>query len=123
MLDGGIEAINPDTNTADSQFAVSRRTMGGDIPAFVTVGPVVRLCDANAIPITLTLIGTALTQLRALNALPHLAINALNECMWWLRTRNQPRQGWIFDAVTDTESTTTPLNVGQLLPAFILFIE
>jgi hypothetical protein len=29
----------------------------------------------------------------------------------------------IFDAITDTESTAAPLNVGQLLPAFILFIE
>ena len=29
----------------------------------------------------------------------------------------------IFDAVTDRELTTTPLNVGQLPPAWTLFIE
>jgi hypothetical protein len=37
VIDGGIEAINPDTNTVDAQFAVSEETMGGDITAFVTV--------------------------------------------------------------------------------------
>jgi len=29
----------------------------------------------------------------------------------------------IFDALTDIEITTTPLNVGQLPPLFTLFIE
>ena len=33
----GIEAINPDTNTVDTQFAVQKRPWGGDITAFVIV--------------------------------------------------------------------------------------
>ena len=34
---GGIEMINPDTNTVYAQLAVSEATMGGDITAFVIV--------------------------------------------------------------------------------------
>ena len=37
VIDDGIEAIHPDTNTVDSQFAVSEVTMDGDITAFVIV--------------------------------------------------------------------------------------
>ncbi len=70
--------------------------------------------------------GQPLTQLLGpLNALlPHLAINTLNEVYVAVADTQPATSGLrIFDAVTDTESTTTPLNVGQLLPAFILFIE
>jgi hypothetical protein len=34
---GGIEMINPETNTVDAQLAVSEATLGGDITAFVLV--------------------------------------------------------------------------------------
>ena len=132
VLDGGIEAMNPDTNTADSQFVISEMTVGGDITAFVLASrtkgfALVR--DTNAANALITFdpsSGQPLTQLIGpLNAfLPHLAINALNEVYVAVADTQPATSGLrIFDAVTDTESTTTPLNVGQLLPAFILFIE
>src|SRR5574341_1123509 len=37
LNDGGIDAINPDTNTVDAQFIVNEATMGGDVTAFVPV--------------------------------------------------------------------------------------
>jgi DNA-binding beta-propeller fold protein YncE len=132
VLDGGIEAINPDTNTADSQFVISEMTMGGDITAFVPASrtkgfALVR--DTNAAHALITFdpaSGERLTQLLGpLDAvLPHLALNSRNEVYVAVADTQRGGSGLrIFDAVTDTESTTTPLNVGQLLPAFILFIE
>jgi hypothetical protein len=132
VLDGGIEAINPDTNTADSQFVISEMTVGGDITAFATASrtkgfAVVR--DTNAANALITFdpsSGQPLAQLLGpLNAfLPHLAINTLHEVYVAVADTQPATSGLrIFDALTNTESTTTPLNVGQLLPAFILFIE
>jgi hypothetical protein len=131
-FDGGIEAINPDTNTADSQFVVSEATIGGDITAFVIVSRTkgfALVSDVNAASSLITFdpsSGQPLAQLIGpLNAvLPHLALNSRNEVYVAVADAQGTTSGLrIFDALTDTESTTTPLNVGQLLPAFILFIE
>jgi hypothetical protein len=132
VLDGGIEAINPDTNTADSQFALSEMTMGGDITAFVIASrtkgfALVRDTDAASALTTFDpASGERRTQLLGpLHALlPHLAINSRNEVYVAVIDTTRATSGLrIFDAITDTESTAAPLNVGQLLPAFILFIE
>jgi hypothetical protein len=54
--------------------------------------------------------------------LPHLAINSRHELYLAVADARTPRPGVrIFD--TDRELTTTPLNVGQLLPSWILCIE
>ena len=56
--------------------------------------------------------------------LPHLAINSRNEIYLAVADARTPTPGLrIFDAVTNSELTTTPLNVGQLPPVWTLFIE
>jgi hypothetical protein len=56
--------------------------------------------------------------------LPHLAINSRNELYLAVADARTPTPGLrIFDTGTDRELTPTPLNVGQLLPSWILFIE
>jgi hypothetical protein len=132
VIDDGIEAINPDTNTVDSQFVVSEATMGGDITAFVIVSrtkgfAIVRDTDFAHSLITFdpssgerlqTLVGP-------LNALmPHLALNSRNEVYLAVIDTQIATSGLrIFDAVTDNEITSTPLNVGQFPPAFTVFVE
>src|SRR5262249_33206930 len=37
LNDGGIDAINPDTNIVDPQFIVNEASMGGDITAFALI--------------------------------------------------------------------------------------
>jgi len=56
--------------------------------------------------------------------LPHLAINSRNEIYLAVADARTPTPGLrIFDAVTDHELTTTPLNVGRSPPVWTLFTE
>jgi hypothetical protein len=130
--DGGIEAINPDTNTVDPQFAVSEATMGGDITAFViasrTKGFAI-VSDATLANALITFDPTSGQRLHSLvgplNVLmPHLAINSRNEVYLAVIDTQIATSGLrIFDANTDGEITSTPLNVGQFPPVFTVFIE
>jgi hypothetical protein len=130
LNDGGIDAINPDTNTVDPHFVVDEATMGGDITTFAllsrTKGFAV-VSDVNAAnslvtfnPSTGQLLKTLVGPLNVL--VPHVAINSHNEVYLAVADTQTPGLR-IFDTITDREITTTPLNVGQLPPAFILFIE
>jgi hypothetical protein len=132
VSDDGIEAIHPDTNTVDSQFAVSEANMGGDITAFVIVSrtkgfAIVR--DAGFAHSLSTFDPTSDQRLRTivgpLNVvMPHLAINSRNEVYVAVIDTQITTSGLrLFDAGTDNEITTAPLNVGQLPPAFTVFIE
>jgi hypothetical protein len=132
VIDGGIEAINPDTNTVDTQFAVSEATMDGDITAFVTVSRTkgfAIVTDTNFANSLITFdpsSGQRLNRLVGpLNAfMPHLAINSQNEVYVAVMDTTIATSGLrIFDAVTDTEITSTPLNAGQFPPVFTVFIE
>jgi hypothetical protein len=132
VSDGGIEAINPDTNTVDSQFAVSEMTMGGDITAFVIVSRtkgVAIVSDQNAADSLITFDPSSGQRLNRLVGplnvvMAHLAINSRNEVYVAVIDTQLATSGLrIFDAVTDNEITTAPLNVGQFPPVFILFIE
>jgi hypothetical protein len=54
----------------------------------------------------------------------HLAINSRNEVYLAVIDTQIATSGLrIFDADTDTEITSTPLNVGQFPPVFTVFIE
>jgi hypothetical protein len=130
--DGGIEAINPDTNTVDPQFAVTEATMGGDITAFVIVSRTKGFASvsdatfANALVTFDPSSGQRLDRLVGLlNAsMAHLAINSRNEVYVAVIDTTIAASGLrIFDAVTDAEITPTPLNVGQFPPVFTVFIE
>ena len=132
LNDGGIDAINPDTNTVDTQFVVNEATMGGDITAFALVSrtkgfAVVRnVNSASALvtfnPSTGQRLNSVVGPLSV--SVPHVAVNSHNEVYLAVADTQTPTPGLrIFDAITDREITTTPLNVGQLPPAFTLFIE
>jgi hypothetical protein len=132
MFDGGIEAINPDTNTVDTPFAVTEATVGGDITAFVIVSRTKGFAIVSDTTFANSLItfdpssGQRLSRVVGpLNVLvPHLAINSRNEVYMAVADTTTTTPGLrIFDAVTDNDITTTPLNVGQLPPVFTLFIE
>src|SRR5262249_46268583 len=138
LNDGGLDAINPDTNTVDPQFVIDEAAMGGDITAFALLSrikgfAVVR--NANAAYSLVTFNPSAGERLESvvgpLNVpVSHVAINSRNEVYLAVTDTQTSTPGLrIFDAITDNEITKTPLNVvvplnvGLLPPAFILFIE
>ena len=132
VIDDGIEAINPDTNTVDSQFAVSEAAMGGDITAFVIMSRTKGFAIVLGADFAHSLItfdpssGQRLhTIVGPLNVLmPHLAINSRNEVYVAVIDTPIAASGLrIFDANTDNEITTAPLNVGQFPPTFTVFME
>ena len=132
VIDGGIEAINPDTNTVDAQFAVSEETMGGDITAFVTVSRTkgfAIVTDTNFANSLITFDPSSGQRLNTLVGplnvfMPHLAINSQNEVYVAVMGTTIATSGLrIFDALTDNEITSTPLNVGQFPPMFTVFVE
>ena len=129
--DGGIEAINPTTNTTDAAFVIDETSIGGDITHFQVVSATkgfAVVTDAtfqNALvsfnPTTSQKLTTLLGP--ASPFLPHFAINSLGELYLAQAGATTPTQGVrIFNTVTDAEITTTPLNVG-LPPSFVLFLE
>ena len=131
--DGGIEAINPDTNTVGTQFAVTEATMGGDITAFVIVSPTKGFAIVSDTTFANSLITFDPSSGQRLNRL----VGPLNVSMVHLAFNNNRNEVYlavidttiatsglrIFDAVTDNEITTTPLNVGQFPPVFTVFVE
>jgi hypothetical protein len=130
--DGGIEAINPDTNTVGTQFAVTEATMGGDITAFVIVSRTKGFAIVSDGTFANSLITFDPSSGQRLNSLvgplnvvmAHLAINSRNEVYLAVIDTQIATSGLrIFDADTDTEITSTPLNVGQFPPVFTVFIE
>jgi len=131
--DGGIEAINLDTNVVDTQFAVTEATMGGDITAFVIVSSTkgfAIVSDANFANSLITFDPSSGQRLNRLVGplnvfMVHLAFNNnRNEVYLAVIDTTIATSGLrIFDAVTDNEITTTPLNVGQFPPVFTVFVE
>jgi Ca2+-binding RTX toxin-like protein len=130
--DGGIEAINPDTNTVDPQFAVTEATMGGDIIAFVIVSRTKGFAIVSDATFANSLITFDPSSGERLNSLvgplnvimAHLALNSRNEVYLAIIDTQIATSGLrIFDAVTDNEITTMPLNVGQFPPVFTVFVE
>jgi len=56
--------------------------------------------------------------------MPQLAINSNNEVYLAITDTTTTATGLrIFDANTDIEITSSPLNVGQFPPVFTVFIE
>lgn len=131
--DGGIEAIDPATNTLDpAGFVINEATIGGDITHFEIVSATkgfAVITDANFANVLVTFnpsTGQKLdTVVGPLNVfLPHFAINSRDELYLAVTDTATPTPGVrIFDAVQNTELTTEPLRVGQLPPFHILFLE
>jgi hypothetical protein len=130
--DGGIEAINPDTNAIDSGFVLQEAAIGGDITHFQIVSAtkgyavVVDATFANALVTFNPSTGQKLATLFGPSSifLPHFAINNGNELYLAVTDLTTPTPGVrIFDTVQDLELTSAPLSVGQLPPVNIVFIE
>lgn len=133
LNDGGIDAINPDTNTVDAQFVVDEATLGGDVTAFVIMSRTKGFAVVRDVHFANTLVTFDPATGQRLNrvvgplnvSMPDVAINSRHEVYLAVAADTQtPTPGLrIFDALTDREITATPLHVGQFPPAFILFIE
>src|SRR5262249_20269644 len=115
--DGGIDAINPDTNTVDPHFVIDELTIsgsktdcttGGDITAFVVVSrtkgfAVIR--DVNAASSLVTFDPTTGRRLNSVVGplsvpVPHVAINSHNEVYLAVADTHTPTPGLrIFDAI------------------------
>src|SRR5262245_26267073 len=131
--DGGIDAINPDTNIVDPQFVVKEANMHGDITAFALISRTKGFAVVRDVKSASTLMTFNPSTGQLLNSkvvgplsvpVPHVAVNSHNEVYLAVVDTQTSTPGLrIFDAITDREITTTPLNVGQLPPAFTLFIE
>jgi hypothetical protein len=129
--DGGLEAIDPTTNTLAPGFIIDEATIGGDITHFQIVSATkgfAVITDAsfnNALvsfdPTTGQRLATLLGPVSTF--MPHFAVNSRGELYLALAGATTPTQGVkIFNTTTDADLTATPLNVG-LPPLFVLFIE
>jgi len=130
VFDGGIEDIDPVTNTVVPGFVITEAAMGGDITAFGIVSSTkgfAIVLGANFVNSLVTFNPSTGQRLQTVlvapaNAFfPHLAINSRNEL--YVSVSDQRTPGLrVFNTVSDSELTTTTLNVG-LPPVFTLFIE
>ena len=129
--DGGIVAIDPTTNTVDPSI-ITEATLGGDITDFEIVSSTkgfAIVTDANFANSLVTFnpaTGQRLTTvLGPLNVfIPHMAINSRNELYVAVNDVTTTTPGVrVFDTVTDSDLIPGPLNVGQLPPSWILFLE
>ena len=130
--DGGIVAIDPTTNTVDPSISINEAALRGDITDFEIVSSTKGFAivgDANFANSLVTFnpsTGQRLTTvLGPLNVfIPHLAINSRNELYVAVRDLRTTTPGVrVFDTVTDRDLIPGPLNVGQLPPIWILFLE
>ncbi|MCZ6875603.1 MAG: hypothetical protein O7G88_19100 [bacterium] len=131
--DGGIEAINPETNMVDPGFIIDEVTIGGDITHFQIVSTgeglkgfaIVAGSDfTNSMVSFDPVVGEVLkTLVGPLNAfLSHFAINNRGELYLAVTDITvSPPEVRIFDTNTDEELPT--VNVGALPSSFVLFIE
>jgi len=133
VLDGGIEAIDPTTNTLDPGFVLSETAVNGNITFFEVVSAtqayaIVGLLDGsftNALvqfnPSTGELISALATSLPfTLN----FAINNAGELYVGPVDTVSPMPGVrIFNTASAQEMTTAPIPVGNLPPGWIVMVE
>ena len=138
VMDGGIVAIDPTTNTVDTTLSITEVALGGDITDFEIVSStkgyavVIDTNVTNSPNVTNSLVtfnpstGKRLTTvLDRLNAdITHLAINSRNELYVAVNSTTAILAGVrVFDTATDRDLIPGPLNVGQFPPFWILFLE
>jgi hypothetical protein len=129
--DGGIVAIDPTTNTVEPSLTMTEATLGGEITDFAIVSSTKAFAvvlDANFSSSLVTLnpsTGQRLTLvLGPLDASMQLAINSRNELYVAVTDLATATPGVrVFDTVTNADLIPGPLNVGQLPPVWVLFLE
>ena len=132
VLDGGIEAIDPETKKVDPEFVISEMAIGGEITHFEIVSATLGFAIISAFQD-----GKFLSSLVSFNPktgerldtlfgpvdffIPHFAINGHNAL--YLVTQGVPAGIEIFDVTQGERVTTEPLRVGAAPPTYVLFIE
>lgn len=130
VADGGIEAINPDTNMVDAMFVASETALGGDITHFEVVSDTkgfAIVTDANFAvslvsfnPSTGAFLNTLVGPLNVF--VPHFAINSRGELYLAVAdTTTVAPEIIVFDTVQDTE--LDHVLSGALPAQFVLFFE
>jgi DNA-binding beta-propeller fold protein YncE len=129
-LDGGIEAINPNTRTVESGFRVAETDLGGDITHFAIVSATkgfAVVSDANFRNTLVTFNPTTGAPLDTLFSpadgfLPYFAINSRGELYLAVVNPTTPTPRLrIFDVNQDRQIGS--VRTGELPPWFVLFIE
>jgi hypothetical protein len=133
VLDGGIEAIDPATNTVDAGFVLAETAVNGNITFFEVLSAtqayaVVGLVDGsftNALiqfnPSTGELISTLATGLPF--TLNFAVSNAGELYVGPVDTVSLTPGVRIFNTVSAQEITTAPISVGALPPGWIVMVE
>ena len=130
--DGGIVAIDPTTNTVDPNMRITEAALGGDITDFEIVSSTKAFAvvlDANFESALVTFnpsTGQRLTTVLGPRgvSISQIAINSRNELYVAVRDETTTTTGVrVFDTVTDRDLIPGPLNVGQLPPNWVLFLE
>ena len=131
VQDGGIVAIDPTTNTVDPSLSITEAAMGGDITDFDVVSSTKAFAVVLNASFSSSLVtfnpstGQPLTPvLGPLDASMQLAINSRNELYVAVTDLATATPGVrVFDTVTNRDLIPGPLNVGQLPPVWVLFLE
>jgi DNA-binding beta-propeller fold protein YncE len=130
--DGGIVVIDPTTNTVDPTISITEAALGGDITDFEIVSSTKAFAivtDANFANSLVTFNPSAgqrlTTVLGPLDVfIPQMAINSRNELYVAINDTTTTTPGVrVFDTVTNRDLIPGPLNVGQLPPVWVLFLE
>ena len=130
--DGGIVAIDPTTNTVDPNMRITEAALGGDITDFEIVSSTKAFAvvlDKNFESALVTFnpsTGQRLTTVLGPRgvSISQIAINSRNELYVAVRDETTTTTGVrVFDTVTDRDLIPGPLNVGQLPPNWVLFLE
>jgi DNA-binding beta-propeller fold protein YncE len=130
--DGGIVAIDPTTNTVDPGMRITEAALGGDITDFEIVSSTKAFAvvlDSNFESTLVTFNPSTGQRLATVLgprsiSIPHIAINSRNELYVAVNDETATTPGLrVFDTVTDRDLIPGPLNVGQLPPNWVLFLE
>ena len=132
VQDGGIVAIDPTTNTVDPTMRITEAALGGDITDFEIVSSTKAFAVVLDINFDSTLVtfnpstGQLLTTVLGPRgvSIAQMAINSRNELYVAVNDSTTTTPGVrVFDTVTDRDLIPGPLNVGQLPPGWVLFLE
>lgn len=131
--DGRIVAIDPTTNTIDQGISITEAGMQGDITEFAIVSSTKGFAIISSSTFVNSLVTFNPSTGQRLNTVftlpspafaPHLAINSRNELYLAVTDTATTTPGLrVFDTVTDRDLIPGPLNVGQLPPIWVLFLE
>lgn len=131
MLDGGIEAIDPATNTVDADLVMTESDVNGNITFFEVVSPAqgyALVLSADGM-FTTSLVqfnpstgGLLSTLASGLASTSNFAIN--NKGHLYIGPNDKTSPGVrIFDTNLAVELTTDPMNMGALPPGWIVMVE